>query len=154
MSLSESISLSLDGKKSGKGFRVPTICHNGTGKNLYLADGDNGKLIATCFSHGCEYKTIMLVLEAQGLKPKAETTQKQRQKFAQIKNKRELIDIFFTELHILLQFINDRIGDRHKLADRNYLKLHPEFQSIPEEPFEREKLAAHRVKILICEIYD
>ena len=154
MSLAESISHALGGRASGKGFRVPTICHNGTGKNLYLADGDNGKLIATCFSHGCEYKTIMQAIEAQGLKPKAESSRKQRQQFSQIKNKRELIDIFFTELHILLQFINDRIGDRYKLADRNYLKLHPEFTPMPEEPFEREKLAAHRVKILICEIYD
>ena len=154
MSLSESISQALNGKKSGKGFRVPTVCHNGKGKNLYLADGDDGKLIATCFSHGCEYKAIMQALEAQGLKPNAESTQKQRKYFAQIKNKRELIDIFFTELHILLQYINDRIGDRHKLADRNYLKLHSEFQPMPEEPFEREKLAAHRVKILIGEIYE
>ena len=154
MSLAESISLSLDGKKSGKGFRVPTVCHNGTGKNLYLADGDDGKLIAACFSHGCEYKTIMQVLEKQELKPKTETSQIQRKQFMQGKNKRELIDIFFTELHILLQFINDRISDRHKIADRNYLKLHPEFQPMPEESFEREKLATLRVKKLIGEIYD
>ena len=154
MNLAESISHALNGKKSGKGFRVPTACHNGSGHNLYLADGDDGKLIAIDYSHGCDYKTIMLALEEQGLKPKEETTQKQRQQLTQRRNKRELIDIFFTELHILLQTITERIGDRHKLADRNYLKLHPEFQPIPEEPFEREKLAAHRVKKLVGEIYD
>ena len=37
---------------------------------------------------------------------------------------------------------------------QQFLKSHPEFQAMPEEPFDRENLAAHRVKNLIGEIYD
>jgi len=153
MNLSESISQALNGKRSGKGFRVPTVCHNGAGKNLYLADGDDGKLIATCFSHGCEYKVIMQALEEQELKPKSASTQKQRQEFKQKKNMRELRDLLFREAHILQQFNIDRIGDARKFTDQNYLKHHPEHQPMPEEFFEREMLAAHRVKKLIGGIY-
>ena len=63
------------------------------------------------------------------------------------------MESLFFESHILLQYLNDRAGDIAKIGDSNYLKLHPEFQKMPDEPFERERLAAMRVKKLAGLLY-
>ena len=151
--LAQSISNSLGGRKSGKGYRVPTVCHGGDGFNLLLSDTPDGTLIATCFSHGCSYREIMESLESLGLKPKTEFSRKQRQTFAQKNNKRQLRISLALEMHIALQYLNDRNGDNEKSHDSNYLKLHPEFTPMPEEPFERELEAAIRTKKIIGEVY-
>lgn len=154
MSLAESIAYSLGGRKSGKGFRVPTVCHGGDGFNLLLTDAADGQLLATCFSHGCCYKQIMDALESQGLKPRKEFNSKQRQVYVQKKNKRQLQNALFIESHILMQYLSDRSGDVVKASDPNYLKSHPEFAPMPEESFERELEAARRTKTLIGQLYD
>ncbi len=154
MSPAESISYALNGKRSGKGFRVPTVCHGGDGLNLQLSDMPDGKLLATCFSQGCSYKEIMESLEVQGLKPKTEFNNKQRKVFVQKKNKRQLREALFIESHILLQFLSDRSGDVEKASDPNYLKLHPEFVPMSEESFDRELDAAKRTRTLIGQVYD
>ena len=153
MSLSESISQALKGKRSGKGFRVRSVCHGGDGLNLRISDAPDGKLKATCFSHGCSYKEIMESLEYLGLKPKTDFTQKQNNTHARKINKRLFREALFTEAHILLQILNERNGDIAKANDANYLKLHPEFVSMPEEPFERELQAAKRTIKLIGKVY-
>jgi hypothetical protein len=153
MPLAESISYSLGGRRSGKGYRIRSVCHGGDGKNLYIEDSQDGKLIATCFSHGCEYKSIMSTLEDMGLKPKPDLSSTQRKVFVQKKSRRQLMESLFFESHILLQYLNDRAGDLARSGDSNYLKLHPEFQKLPDEPFDRELKAALRTKTIIEQLY-
>ena len=152
MSLAESISHILNGRRSGKGYRMQSVCHGGDGKNLYLADSPDGKLIATCFSHQCDYKTIMQALEDQGLKPKDEFTPEQQRTFIQKKSRYQLREAFQIETHIALQYLNDRAGDREKLSDNNYRELHPEFVPMPDALFDREKLAYTRIIKLIGQL--
>ena len=64
------------------------------------------------------------------------------------------MESLFLESHILLQYLNDRAVDIAKDGDGNYLKLHPEFTAMPDEPFERELLAAIRTKKIIGQLYD
>ena len=63
------------------------------------------------------------------------------------------MESLFFESHILLQYLNDRAGDIAKAGDGNYLKLHPEFAPMPDEPFERELEAAKQTKKIIGELY-
>ena len=153
MNLAESISYTLNGKRSGKGFRIPTVCHGGDGFNLQICDAPDGKLKATCFSHGCSYKEIMVRMESLGLKPKTEFTRNQCKSYIQKINKHRYRGALFIEAHILLQCLNVRNSDVEKSSDHNYLKLHPEFVPMPEEPFERELKAAKRTIKLIGEVY-
>lgn len=153
MNLAESISYTLNGKRSGKGFRIPTVCHGGDGFNLQISDAPDGKLKATCFSHGCSYKEIMESLESLSLKPKTEFTSNQCKSYIQKINKHRYREALFIEAHILLQFLNSRDCDKTKSSDSNYLKLHPEFVPMPEEPFEREIKAAKRTIKLIGKVY-
>ena len=152
MSLAQSISYALNGRKSGKGYRMQSVCHAGDGKNLYLADSPDGKLIASCFSHQCDYITIMQALEAQGLKPKDEFTPEQQRTFIQKKSRYQLREALQIEMHIALQYLNDRAGDREKLSDSNYRELHPEFIPMPDALFDREKLAYARIIKLIGQL--
>jgi len=153
MSLAENISHALNGKKSGNGFRVRSVCHGGDGYNLQISDAPDGKLKATCFSHGCSYKEIMESLESLGIKPKTKFTRSQRKTHCQKIYKHLYREALFTEAHILLQFLNNRSGDKEKTSDSNYLKLHPEFVPMPDEPFERELKAAKRTVKLIGKVY-
>ena len=154
MSLAESISQTLGGRSSGKGFRIPAFWRGSTDLNVYIEDGVNGSLIAVDHSQHDDYKTMMQAFESEGLKPKDEFNGKQRQAFIQKKSRRQLMESLFFESHILLQYLNDRAGDIAKAGDRNCLKLHPEFTPMPAEPFERELLAAIRTKKIIGQLYD
>ena len=95
----------------------------------------------------------MQAFESEGLKPKDEFNGKQRQAFIQKKSRRQLMESLFFESHILLQYLNDRAGDIAKAGDSNYLKLHPEFTPMPDEPFEREMEAAKQTKKIIGDLY-
>lgn len=153
MSLAESISHVLDGRKSGKGYRMRSVCHGGDGKNLYLADSPDGKLKAACFSHHCEYKVIMQTLEDQGLKPKDEFSPQQKRHFKVKKSRIDMMQALWTELHILLQTLTDRLGDKQLNNDTTYKKLHPEFVPMPDELWDREIQAVKTIKGLLGDIY-
>ena len=152
MLLAESISRELNGRRSGKGFRVPAFWRGSTDKNIYIADGDDGKLIAVDHSHGEPYQVMMQEFENRGLKPKAELNPKQRQAFIQKKSRRQLREALQIETHITLQYLNDRDGDAAKASDPNYLKLHPEFQKMPDDLWDREMLAYTRVIKIMKEL--
>jgi len=150
MSLAASISHALDGRSSGKGFRVRSVCHDGEHRNLYLEDTPDDKLKATCHSHHCDYKTIMQTLEGIGAKPKTEF--KGKQVFIQQKTKRQLRDALQIETHIVMQLLNIRDADRAKASDPNYLKLHPEFVPMPDDFWDREILAYTRIIKIIGQL--
>ena len=152
MYLAESISHSLNGRRSGKGFRIPAFWRGSTDLNVYIADSDNGKLIVADHSHGDDYQTIMQALEAEGLKPKDDFNPAQKKQFIQKKSRRQLRNALQIETHITLQYLNDRDGDIEKLSDRNYLKLHPEFAPMPDDLWDRERLAYTRIIKIIGEL--
>lgn len=153
MNLAESISRALGGRASGKGFRIPAFWRGSTDLNVYIADGADGSLIAVDHSQHDDYQLMMQAFESEGLKPKTEFNGKQRQVFIQKKTRRQLMESLFFESHILLQYLNDRAGDVAKIGDGNYLKLHPEFVPMPDEPFEREMEAAKQTKKIIGDLY-
>lgn len=153
MSIAESISHALGGRASGKGFRIPAFWRDSTDLNVYIADGTDGGLIAVDHSHHDDYKTMMQAFESEGLKPKDEFNNNQRDVFVQTKNRWQLIESLTFEVHILSQYLNDRSADATKMNDRNYLNLHPEFQKMPDESFERELEAAKQTKKIIGELY-
>ncbi len=78
----EYISNVLGGKKSGNGFRVKSICHNGKDNNLKLWNATDGKLMGKCFSQGCDFRTIMQVLEDEGLKEKDNLSMPEKKAYA------------------------------------------------------------------------
>ena len=145
MSLAKSIADQLNGRKSGNGFVIPTICHGGTGFNLQISDGYNGKLSAYCHSNCCDYQTIMQALEDGGYKPRDNFTPEQKQAFKKVTNRTELMRLLYHEMHVLLLPVEVRFFDRYKRNCREYIAAHPEYKPMPAELWEREKIAINRV---------
>ena len=56
-------------------------------------------------------------------------------------------------MHVLLQILMNREADIAKANDPTYLKLHPEFVPMPDEPFEPELEMAIELKKLIGEYF-
>jgi len=146
MSLAESIAEQLGGKKCGSGWVVPAICHNPGSKkrNLQISDGENGRLSAYCHSGNCDYRTIMRALEARGLKsvdrltPQNTRSKKAVQRVA-------TLQALLHEMLVLTQFIETRLSDISKQKDKHYLKIHPEYRSMPSDLWEREQKAINRI---------
>ena len=46
-------------RRSGSGWKIPCPAHNGEDPNCYIANGDDGGLVAHCHSHGCQWADIM-----------------------------------------------------------------------------------------------
>jgi putative DNA primase/helicase len=59
------IAAALGGKREGPEWRCPCPVHGG--HSLLLADGRNGRLLATCFGGGCSWNGIYTSLREQGL---------------------------------------------------------------------------------------
>ena len=119
MSLAESIGQALNGRRSGKSWYVPTICHGGDGKSLQLTDTPDGKLLARCHSHQCDYRKIMEALEANGLKDKTSFTGKQRQQHAIIKSRYELDKKLDHILILYCQELHTRLYSDEKLSEED-----------------------------------
>ncbi len=147
MSLAESIANQLGGHRCGDGWVVPAICHNTDSRkfNLQISDGDNGKLRVKCHSRDCGYQTIMVKLEDDGLKPRDIFTPHQRQQQKIYINKKKSIELLNYEMFRVTRYNDDRLGDIAKNSDRNYRKLNPQFKQMPDELWERERLALERV---------
>jgi hypothetical protein len=133
----ESISNLLGGKRNGGKYRVPAICHGGDGNNLVLWDAPDGKLLAKCFSHGCEYRDIMQVLEDKGYKERDELPKSERKIYAVKKTRLQAQKELQIDLFVLLSIINDRL-----ISYDNSTQERP---SMPLEPWEKEVEVARRV---------
>ncbi len=141
----ESISNIIGGKKSGNGYMVRSICHNGDGSNLKLWHAPDGKLLAKCFSHGCDFRTIMEVLETEGLKEKDELSPPEKKKYAINKTRLQCQEELQIDLHVLLLIINDRLASYTLQGDDGYKKQHPEHTVMPLEPWDKELKVAMKI---------
>lgn len=149
----ESISNALGGKRSGTGYKVPAFWRGSTDLNIYIADGDDGKLIAFDHSHGDDYKTMMEAFESEGLKPRDELDGQQREVFIQKKNKHQSRKLLSFELHMLYQIQTSRITGSELSRDHKFINARPEFVPMPDEPWERELLAVKRIRETLNELY-
>ena len=53
-------------RRDGNGWRIPCPAHHGEHPNCYVGPGDDGGVVARCWSRGCSYTSI---LDALGLTP-------------------------------------------------------------------------------------
>ena len=57
------IAEALGARPSGDGWRAPCPAHNGDGFNLSITEGDGGKVLLHCHSHGCDFGSIVRGIE-------------------------------------------------------------------------------------------
>ena len=49
-------------KRSGSGWKIPCPAHKGEDPNCYIGDGDDGGIVAKCWSYECSWEDIMHAL--------------------------------------------------------------------------------------------
>jgi len=144
--LSEKISGMLGGIRSGNGFRVRSICHNGDDRNLKLWDSPDGKLLAKCFSHNCSYRVIMESLENEGFKEKEEFSLPEKRKYAIKKTRFEAQKELQVDLHVMWQIITDRMVSYTLRSDKRYMALHPDHAPMSLAPWDKELETTKRIQ--------
>ncbi|MGV7222965.1 MAG: hypothetical protein ACQ9MH_15725 [Nitrospinales bacterium] len=130
-----------------KNGRIRTLCaaHGGKGPNMAAWVNNDGSIGMKCYSHGCDRKDIIEALGftlAEILPGRTPTEARQRKVF------RNLIQIeseLISELLLLWKILSKRNCDRILKRDKGFREENPQWTPMPEEPWEREILAAKRV---------
>ena len=150
----ESLVTMLNGKPKGKGYIACCPAHDDKHPSLSINE-DNGKILIKCWS-GCSVESIVsaIGIETKDLFSQSNFTGSQRKEYKKVKNLSELWGALFHEQHVLLQIVNNRVCDEALSKDKNFMKCRPEFKPLPPEFWDREILAAKRVKRIIGDIYE
>lgn len=150
----ESLVTMLNGKPQGKGYIACCPAHNDKHPSLSISEV-SGKILLKCWT-GCSVESIVsaIGIETKDLFPESSLTSVQRKKYKRIKNLSELWSALYREMHVLLQIVNNRVCDESLLKDKNFKECRSEFRPLPPEFWDREMLAAKRVKRIIGDIYE
>ncbi len=150
----EQIANTLNGKRSGKGFICKCPAHSDKSPSLSISEGDDGKVLLKCFA-GCSTESIVSVLglEMKDLFPESNFTPKQRKEYKQKATKAQLWKALYHELLVLLQIVENRVTNKILDRDTKFKEARPEFEPMPDDFWDRELLAAKRVKRIIGGIY-
>ncbi len=150
----EQIAYNLNGKRNGKGYICKCPAHSDSSPSLSISETDDGTVLIKCFA-GCSTESIVssLGLEMKDLFPPSDFNQYQRKEYKQTKTKAQLFKALYHELIVLLLIVDNRVTHKELSRNKNYRAARPEFKPIPEEFWEREILAAKRVKRIAGDLY-
>ena len=139
----------------GSGSQYMACCpaHDDRSPSLAIKEVD-GKILMNCMA-GCNIQEITsaMGIQLKDLFADSSYTTEQRKKYRKIKNLSKLWGALFLELHVLLQIVNNRVCDETLSKNKRFTENRPDFKALPPEFWERELLAANRVKRIIGDIY-
>ena len=97
---------------------------------------------------GCSARDVLraLGMEFSDLYPDSKWILRDRQRYASQKNVAKLEAALKHELLILLQVVGNRVDSRQLASNTQFKMSQPEWQPYPDEHWERELLAAKRIK--------
>lgn len=127
--------------------------HDDRTPSLAIKEVD-GKILINCMA-GCSINEITsaMGIQLKDLFVDSSYTTRQRDEYRRIKNLSKLWGALFHELHVLLQIVNNRVCDDTLSKDKKFKENRPDFKPLPPDFWERELLAASRVKRIIGDIY-
>ena len=143
----------LNGKPSNKGYIACCPAHDDKNPSLSINE-DNGKILLKCWA-GCSSESIVnaIGIEMKDLFPESYLTCVQRREYKKTKNISDLWDALNHELRVLIIIVGNRVRGEILSKDRGFTKCRQDFKQLPPEFWERELLAARRVKRMIGDIY-
>ena len=151
------IAESLDLKRNGNGWRGPCPVCGGSDKasKFSIRDGDMGGVIVWCFA-GCSQQSIIGELKARNLWPlrKSLVSPQEKHSASQKKSRAAIEAALSHELVVLNMIVGERVSDRQLARDKRFREQRPEWRPIPDEHWQREILAAKRIKKALGALYD
>ena len=149
----ESIAHSLDKPRpNGKGFMACCPAHDDKNPSLSISETENGKILVKCFA-GCSQEAVISELKSRALWPASNFTPQQKQQYHRVKTRSQLIKSLQYELFVLTQAIRSRVCDETLSRDKKFKDARPEFKQLPAEFWDREILAAKRIKKIVGDLY-
>ncbi len=117
--------------------------------------GDGFALLVHCGIARTPSDALRLVVEHLGIKLDAspEARQRARERARQAQQAKLEVALLH-ELAVLSQVLNQRVAGRTLARDRKFRAVRPEWTPMPDEHWEREKIAARRVHNALGSIYE
>lgn len=150
----QTIAESLGGKRSGKGWIARCPAHDDKHPSLSITEVDDGKVLINCHA-GCHAADVVAAigLELKDLFPESSMSSLQRSEYRRKQTHSEIETAFCHELSVMSQVIGQRVADRMLAKDSTFRKQRPEWQPIPNAPWDRELLAAKRIRKALEMLY-
>jgi hypothetical protein len=150
----QSISDALGGRKYGKGYRSACPACGGSDKSTKFSMTDTSDRVLVHCHAGCLFTDIVTELRSRGLWPEPEKLP-YRQALEYRKNKlHDAIEAALNhELNVLIQFVGWRVADRQLVKDKRFREQRLDWRPMPGTHWERELLAAQRIKKALGVLY-
>jgi len=121
--------------------------HEDRSPSLGISEGTDSRVLLICRA-GCDFRSIVaaLGLEPKDMFPPSRMSPRERRQYSKVLTLREVEQALYYELLVLIQFVGNRVASRQLARDRNFRMLRPEWQPMPPGHWDRELLAAKRIK--------
>ena len=143
-------------KRNGNGWRGPCPVCGGSDKasKFSIRDGDMGGVIVWCFA-GCSQQSIIGELKSRNLWPARKSLLPPKGEYppSQKKSRASIEAALSHELVVLNMIVGERVSDRQLARDKRFRDQRPEWRPIPDEHWQREILAAKRIKKALEVLY-
>jgi hypothetical protein len=152
--IAASIAEALQLNRNGNGWRGPCPVCGGSDKasKFSIRDGDMGGVIVWCFA-GCSQQSIIGELKGRNLWPARKSLLPPLAEYSQKKSRAEIEAALSHELVVLDLIVGQRVADRQLARDKRFRDQRPEWRPIPDEHWQREILAAKRIKAALGVLY-
>lgn len=150
----QTIAETLGGKRSGKGWIARCPAHDDKHPSLSIIEVDDGKVLINCHA-GCHAADVVATigLELKDLFPESSMSSLQRSEYRRKQTHAEIESALSHELTVLSQVVGLRVAERKLAKDSAFRKQRPEWRPMPNESWDREILAAQRIKAALEALY-
>jgi DNA primase len=152
----EDILMHLDRVRGSNG-RYTACCpaHDDKDPSLSITETSDRKVLLKCFS-GCTAAEIVgaIGLELKDLFPPSDLSNSARKQYAVKKSRAQITEALHHELVVMLQIIGTRMADNQLARDSRFREARPEWRPMPADPWDREILAAKRIRNGLEALYE
>ena len=151
----QTIAERLGAKRNGQGWIACCPAHEDRSPSLSITEAQDGKTLIRCHA-GCQAVDIVgaVGLELKDLFPESSLTLQQKRQYRKQKTRAEIEAALSHELTVLIMIVGQRVADRQLAADSQFKEQRPDWRPAPNEHWERERLAAQRIRKAIGVLYD
>ena len=150
----EFIKNATEAKETSTGLIAKCPAHPDKTPSLNATQTADGTILLKCQA-GCPTEAVVsaLGLKMRDLFPASNFTTQQRKNYKVKKTMGQLYKALAFEMVALYSIVDTRAADAELIKNKNFRQLQPEWQPMPAGHWDREILAATRIKKLIVEIY-
>ena len=146
----------LDKVKGSNGkYQACCPAHDDKNPSMAITETADGKVLVKCFA-GCTADEIVgaIGLELKDLFPESNMTASQKRAYATVQTKTQIEDALWHELIVMEQILSSRVCDRRLATNQAFRNANPGWRPMPFEHWDREILAAGRIKKALGALYD